>query len=88
MQNIGGPIILVITLLATLLIILAMICFVLQKTNNKYQSIDKLIERGERVAKDPSASLGDVHRESEGAVSQTNLDYVGNILHQIHQRNL
>lgn len=53
LQNIGGPIIFTIMIASTVLIIVLMLIFIMQK--NKYKTIDKMIEQGEKALKEPTA---------------------------------
>ena len=53
LQNIGGAYVFAIMIITTFLIIIFMVVFVSQKRNNKFLSIEKLIEQADKAMKDP-----------------------------------
>jgi septation ring formation regulator EzrA len=63
---------------ATSLMILFMIYYIFQKRNNKYQTIEKLIERGDRVIKDPSSECV-ASIETDGT-NESNSNHDGNVI--------
>ena len=85
LQNIGGGYIFAIMILATVMVIVLMVCFVFQSKNHKYQSIDKLIERGDKA-------VNHEHMENVSQISETEHTgysfFQGNTMQKLYSKNL